>query len=98
MYRILYGKWKTERLYGYKTAVSLPVVYPHDHAAGWAAWLLLPSITAGHHSTHASLGKKSKSEILSMVSTECIALLHHRIIVSQTIVKLGTIHVQDLYS
>ena len=40
VYWILYWKWKTERLSGYRMVVSISVVYPQGRVPAWELWLL----------------------------------------------------------
>lgn len=45
---ILYWKWETEWLSGYRTVISASVIYSHDHMAEWALRMPpLPRIREG---------------------------------------------------
>ena len=68
---------KQNGCYGCRGVVSVWVVYPPDLVADWELWLLLPNMMREDPTTYRYPGKRSKFKIRSMVSTECILLLHY---------------------
>ena len=69
-------KVKTRMFYGSRMAVSVSAVDIHDRVADWELWL---TAAVQHHQRllyHISLAWE-KIKIQSMVSTECISILHH---------------------
>ena len=55
--------------------LSISIVYPHEGVAGWL--LPLPSVTRQDFLLHTPSLANSKFKIQSIVSAECIWLLHH---------------------
>ena len=64
-------------MYGYRMVVSILTAHCHDRVINWDLWL---SATAQHHIRVSycisQLQKRTKFKIWSIVSTECIMLLH----------------------
>ena len=79
-------------VYGYKMAVSVLVVYPHDSVADWQLQL---AATAQHPKkvSYCILLVQEKTEIQQTVAIECVSLLCHcKSRIHKSIhLKLGTI-------
>ena len=86
IYCILYWKWITEWLCGYRTVVSILVVHPHDYVVDWELQL---ATTAQNHERIQHIASPGKDQNSKLAVLFLLNVYHFWIIIKSKNLKLN---------